>query len=186
MPGPSDPARVDLLVRWTTILICLSFVGVLARVAQLQTAPSDRLAVHAGDRVASRPVEGYRGEILDRRGRLLSTSRLGFRAFVDPERIDRERVDDLIVRLAAATDTDAGDFGMRLLRTLAANRGRRAALSGAADEQEAPLDQLRSMLFGRDDAEAAAPDANPREVADSGDQAEREAHPLSPGRARSD
>jgi len=181
MPGPSDPARVDLLVRWTTVLICLSFVGVLVRVAQLQTAPSARLAVHAGDRVASRPVEGYRGEILDRRGRLLSTSRLGFRAFVDPERTDRERVDELIVRLAAATDTDAGDFGMRLLRTLAANQKRRGVLAEATVEQEAPLDQLRGMLFGREDSRTPSPDASPREVAVSGVQPETdEAEPPSP------
>ena len=178
MAGRSDSLRVDLLIRWTTVLVCLSFVGVLARVAQLQTAPSARLAVHAGDRVASRPVEGYRGEILDRRGRLLSTSRLGFRAFVDPERIDTTRVDDLIVQLASATGTDAGDFGLRLLRTIATNAERRAALTDAPVMHETPLDQLRGMLFGREYDAAPDSDEGPSEAADTlGRSAEIKAEP---------
>jgi cell division protein FtsI/penicillin-binding protein 2 len=160
MPRHADPKarpdRIDRLIRWTGLLVCIALGATLLRVGQLQVAPGERLAAHAGDRVASRPVQGYRGEILDRRGRLLSTSRLGFRAFVDPERIDRARLDELIVQLADATGLEPWLVGARLVRALETNDTRRAALGRREPPAATPLDQLRA-LFGRPDAETTTP-----------------------------
>ncbi len=153
MAAQTDSTRVDVLVLWVGVLVSVCFAAVLVRVVQLQIVPSDRLAIYAVDRVASRPVEGYRGEILDRRGRLLSTSRLGYRVFIDPERVDREHVDDLIVRLSNATGVAAEDIGPRVLRTLSVNDDRRAGLPSSSTESLAPLDELRRMLFGSADTD---------------------------------
>lgn len=146
MDEPRSGDRVDALMRWTGVLIGLCFAAVLGRVVQLQTAPSAQLAGHAGDRVASRTVEGYRGEILDRRGRLLSTSRLGYRAFLDPERIDSNRIDDLVVQLATATGSKPDELGSRLLRALSLNDERRSR-NAVPDEPTTPLEQLKAKLF---------------------------------------
>lgn len=173
MPDVADPSRIDQVIRWTMVFVCLCFVGVIARVIQLQTAPSQQLTNYAGDRVASRPVEGYRGEILDRRGRLLSTSRLGYRVFIDPEQVDRTRVDDLIVQIAGATGAAPDQTGMRLLSTLATNDERRDQHATTVVEAEAPLDHLRSMLFGT--AEQDAPTEVDATTAETRDQQDADA-----------
>lgn len=168
MARPADAVRIDRLTLWTGLAICALLAGVVVRVAMLQVHPGERLADHAGDRVASRPVQGYRGEILDRRGRLLSTSRLGYRAFIDPERIDRDRVDELIVKLSGAAGVRADVVGERLLRSLAINDERRRAASAAvaADQSpQSPLDQLRLAL----NASALADEPSPADAAESGE-----------------
>lgn len=63
-----------------TILLCL----MLARVAQLQLAPGSRLAAFMGDRVTTLAEPAPRGDIRDRRGRIIACTRFGKRVFVDP------------------------------------------------------------------------------------------------------
>lgn len=61
---------------------------VLARVAQLQISPSEALVRHTPLTSSTRPEIAGRGDILDRRGRVLATSRIGYRLFVDPQEVD--------------------------------------------------------------------------------------------------
>lgn len=82
------PARQSLrIASWGTavaVAVTLALLLVPLRVLQLQLAPSEQLAAEvAGISSVSRTLV-RRGDLLDRRGRLLATSSLGWRAFADP------------------------------------------------------------------------------------------------------
>lgn len=83
----ADAAPVDRIQRWSTILL-LAVAAVLllsaARVAQLKLWPDPRLEAAAGGRQSTAREMSQRGEILDRRGRVLAASLVGYRLFVDP------------------------------------------------------------------------------------------------------
>lgn len=81
-------------------------LGIVLRVAQLQLRPSTELALQMSDRIATRQEPALRGDVLDRRGRLLSASRTGYRAFVDPVMLP-DPPDQVIVALSQAADVDA-------------------------------------------------------------------------------
>jgi cell division protein FtsI (penicillin-binding protein 3) len=86
-PAPSaKPAgpRPDGWSLFALGLITVMLLGLFARVTQLQTRPSPELAQHMGDRVSTVAEHGRRGDIYDRRERLLATSRWGFRLIIDP------------------------------------------------------------------------------------------------------
>lgn len=168
MRAPLPPVeRVDRIGLIASVVLCVLFLAVLGRVAQLQFSPGETLAAYAENRIATRPVQGYRGELLDRRGRLLSTSRLGYRAFVDPVELDRERIDGLIVRLSEITGEPADEVGRRIVRALAMNDERRGE-RGAEPVAERPhLMQAMAQLWG-----GAAEAAPPEFEAESSEEAE--------------
>ena len=73
---------------WATV-----FIGVLVaalalmplRVLTLQLSPDERLAAAAGRTHSTAHALAPRGDVLDRRGRVLATSTLGWRVFADPK-----------------------------------------------------------------------------------------------------
>ncbi len=164
-------ARVNLIVRLTGWGVCVLLAAVLGRIAWLQIAPSAELRSYAVDRVASRPVQGYRGEILDRRGRLLSTSRLGYRAFVDPERVDRDRLDAMIVQLAEVTGAPTEEVGQRVVRAVTLNDQRRPLHTAGGVTRPGPMAALRSWLGGGGQREAETPAIVPLAMVEGGNPA---------------
>ena len=58
----------------------LLLVACLVRVVQLETVPNDRLSSSLGRRTRSSVDFAFRGPILDRRGRVLAASVLGWRS----------------------------------------------------------------------------------------------------------
>lgn len=124
-----------LIGRLTVIGFLVVFGVLLARVAQLQVAPGEQLARFIDDRHTARSVPALRGELHDRRGRLLATTRFGYRVFIDPERLT-DPADEVIVRLAEAMDKPTDEVGERLARRLAENERRR--MLREAGEQDAP------------------------------------------------
>ena len=116
--------RVGRLMVWVSIAL---LAAVLVRVGFLQIRPSLELQVYARDRISSRPIMGYRGEILDRRGRLLSTTRPGYRVFLDPERLDMDTLDESIVAIANAVGVPVEKVGERVVRAVSTNADRRKA-----------------------------------------------------------
>ena len=116
--------------RWAlAVTLCLSAVLVasFARVVQLQLAPGERLGAFVGQRTSMWTEGGWRGDILDRRGRPLAISRLGYRAFIDPLRLGeltQERIDGVIDRLARAMEMPAGEVRTRVMERLGASRTR--------------------------------------------------------------
>ena len=79
-----SPARVLLVGRVMIVLVTVALLALLGRVVQLQTHPGERLAVKLGSQQSTRLLPGRRGTVLDRRGRVLATTRVAKRLFVDP------------------------------------------------------------------------------------------------------
>lgn len=79
-----SPARVLLVGRVMIILITVVLLGLVGRVVQLQTSPEERLAAKVGTQVTTKKLSGRRGTILDRKGRVLATTRVANKLFVDP------------------------------------------------------------------------------------------------------
>jgi cell division protein FtsI/penicillin-binding protein 2 len=65
--------------------IMLGIVCVLARVVQLKLEPDPRMIKAIGSPFSSRPQLARRGDIVDRRGRIIATTTIGYRLFVDPQ-----------------------------------------------------------------------------------------------------
>ncbi len=79
-----SPARVLMVGRVMIILVTVVLLALLGRVVQLQTNPQDRLAAKLGSQQSTRHLLGRRGTILDRNGRVLATTRVAKRLFIDP------------------------------------------------------------------------------------------------------
>ncbi len=79
-----SPARVLLVGRVMIVGVTVVLLALLGRVVQLQTHPEERLAAKLGSQQSTRSLPGRRGTILDRRGRVLATTRVAQKLFVDP------------------------------------------------------------------------------------------------------
>jgi cell division protein FtsI/penicillin-binding protein 2 len=82
----NDPASTRIRT-WTRITLGCTMVALsltLVRVAQLKLAPPDKLDAAAGRRTSERAELAPRGEVLDRRGRPLAMSLVGYRLYCDP------------------------------------------------------------------------------------------------------
>ena len=64
--------------------LVLALLLIPLRVIQLQKWPNEALAAAAGRTQATAGAMAHRGDVLDRRGRVLATSTVGWRVFVDP------------------------------------------------------------------------------------------------------
>lgn len=85
---PQHDAQMLRVTAWGRVLIWTIIVlmgAQLIRVAQLKINPDDRLAAAVGTPTSSRPEVVRRGDLLDRRGRVVATTTLGYRLFVDPQ-----------------------------------------------------------------------------------------------------
>ena len=69
-------------------VVTLAMALLLGRVAQLQWQPPQRLADQLGDRKSTAKLVARRGALLDREGRHLAVSHIGYRLFVDPQLIE--------------------------------------------------------------------------------------------------
>lgn len=158
--------RADRVIVVVVIGVLVGMVAVLARVAQLQLAPPDRLSQVMPRRESIRPVEGYRGELHDRVGRLVATSRMGYRVFIDPVTFSERTaaqvragvptVDEAIFDLAQAIELNPAEVGNRVMSALSYNRdvlmGKsiEAGVSRSrADDEISGLEVLLSALQAR-------------------------------------
>ncbi len=107
MPTPLSEVRQkqsDRIALWgkrMLIAIVIGMVGLLGRVVQLKTAPDERLAPAVGSSVSTRAEMTRRGDLLDRQGRVIATSTIGFKLFLDPRVVDD--LGTIAVELAAVT-----------------------------------------------------------------------------------
>ncbi len=106
-------------------LTLIVFLVVIGRVAQLQMAPGERLAAHMSDHELVREQWVRRGDLLDRRGRLLAGTRVGRRVFVDPVVFPTPSA-PAIRELAETMGLDVSAVGERIVLRQARNE-RRAA-----------------------------------------------------------
>lgn len=119
--GRRPDRRILNIGRAAVALVSLAFVVLLARVAQLQVHPADRLVEQMTPRVAARIEPPPRGELQDRLGRPLAVTRFGARVLVDPTILDRRTLDQTIVKLAQASGLDPDLIGTTIQHALDRN-----------------------------------------------------------------
>ncbi len=135
--------------------------AVTARIVMLQTHPSEQLARFIDDRTSSWQVEPIRGDLRDRRGRVISTSRFEYRLAIDPATFP-DPPDQAIVRLAEITGIDAGTIGSKVVAALGENDIRRRVLEQWTAPEAGPVDDsLVGRLLGRLGVEPPAREAQP-------------------------
>ena len=87
-PDPTlGSGRVLLVGRVVAVVITLAMLGLIGRVAQLQVSPPPEMAPLIGSQYSTTTLMGRRGSITDREGRVLATTGLAHRLYVDPKRI---------------------------------------------------------------------------------------------------
>ncbi|MDY7107029.1 MAG: penicillin-binding protein 2 [Planctomycetota bacterium] len=96
--------RIAAWGRLIVALLIVAMLGVLGRVVQLKLGPDPRMAEAVGTAISSRPELGRRGDLLDRRGRVIASSTVGYRLFVDPKEV--EDIATIAVDLAAIIGGD--------------------------------------------------------------------------------
>lgn len=79
--------RIRVCTRTVLLATIAALALTLLRVAQLKTLPPGQLEPAMGSRTSTSPELAARGRILDRRGRVLATSVVGYRLFADPATI---------------------------------------------------------------------------------------------------
>ncbi len=153
-------ARADRVARLLSVGVCLALVVLLGRIAQLKAAPGEALSASIESRLSRQGLDGSRGELLDRRGRVLSTTRFGYRVVVDPVAAG-DRVDEVIVGLSGVLGISPADVGARVMGALIENDDRGARSRGAPPAEAGSLfDSVRRRL-GLETADARQPDAEP-------------------------
>lgn len=117
--------RVNATVWCVRLAMVLGALLVVAQVARLQAAPPQSLVSFVSPREARRALLAPRGDLLDRRGRVLATTEMGSRVIVDPVHA-QHAVDKTILRLVEALGTDPMVVGPRIAYAVAENERRRA------------------------------------------------------------
>lgn len=86
---PQDGARRVLIVGYVIIgLVTAGLLVVLGRVVQLQTRPDTNIAALKDTQTSTVPILARRASLTDRRGRVLTSSRIKQRLYVDPLEIE--------------------------------------------------------------------------------------------------
>lgn len=132
--------RASLVGRAVMIGASLLLAAVLARVVWLQVSPDPRLAERIDERVRARTLPAVRGELVDRRGRVLSTTRLARRIVIDPTQLG-DRVDEVITVVSDRLGLPPDELGMRVYRAIADNSAIEQAGEGTRSRY-LPIDLL--------------------------------------------
>ena len=143
-------AELTSRFQWTVTLVLGLILVLLAtmvgRVAQLQIAPSEALQEHLVPRTTTKRLLPIRGDILDRRGRLLSATRFGERVYVDPTMLPSPP-DEAIVRLSKLTGVPEVVIGEKIMKAIEFNAVYYAANPKPGSEAEiSKADALRRLL----------------------------------------
>ncbi|MBL4809908.1 MAG: penicillin-binding protein 2 [Phycisphaerales bacterium] len=123
--------RVILAIR---VLVISALVLVLGRVVQLQISPTPELAAHVQPRATTHSLGATRGDLLDRRGRVLATTRIAKRVIIDPTTIEAN-LDQAVMGLAGVLSVDPGRLGQKIIGAVIENN-RRAAVIERMDQRE--------------------------------------------------
>jgi cell division protein FtsI (penicillin-binding protein 3) len=129
--------RCMVTARVLLVLFGVCLVACVVRVGQLQLRPGDELGPFVDERLGVQIEPGIRGDVLDRRGRVLATSRVLYQPILDPEAV-RGEPDRAVVALAETLGERLGEsadsIGERLMTALAYND---VVRSGKAENPDA-------------------------------------------------
>ena len=119
MAGPNETrhAQSNRAAAWARLLVLglvLAMLGLLGRVAQLKLHPDAQLLQTVTPPVSSRPEFARRGHLLDARNRLIATSTMGYRLFVDPSQM--VDASTLAVDLGAVLGEDPIEIDKKILQ----------------------------------------------------------------------
>ncbi len=153
-------SRCDSVACGAAGFMTLLLVVMLARVAQLQLAPGERLSEHMQERVTRRSVPAARGDIVDRAGRFLATSEFGYRVFVDPTEFP-DPPHESIARLMAALGDHSGEFGAKIVARMMLNQERLAAAGLTRDPEDKTGEVWKRLTSMAKKAESVPPGAGP-------------------------
>jgi len=142
--GETTRDRVGVIGSVLVFAMSAALVGLLVRVAQLQTKPMGELDGASLERTRATSVAAPRGDLVDRRGRVLATTRFGYRAFVDPVTFP-EPPDLAILPLAAAVGERPDVVAERVLSRIEINR-RRLADTVAGGEAPESAELIRYVV----------------------------------------
>lgn len=140
--------RAVFVSRFFAGLSTLVLVIVAARVAQLKIDPGERLSVYISNRVGFEREPSARGDLLDRRGRPVSMSEVGFRVVIDPVAAESS-MDRIIVALADTLGVSTEEVGAPLVRAVERNReirGMSAAEEAVRSADAGDEEEDRSLL----------------------------------------
>lgn len=165
--GGRSTDRIDLVALGVVAGMTLLLVGLMARIVQLQVWPSEDLRRFMGSRTSELVEPGRRGDLLDRRGRLLAATRFGYRVFVDPEHFPgaaSPRFEESVRRVAEAIGRPVEEVRARIESAMARNERLRAAQSAATPPPTPPpalgpgagADPGQGLSAGDEGEEAAA------------------------------
>jgi cell division protein FtsI (penicillin-binding protein 3) len=136
-------------------VITLALLVVLGRVAMLQVAPDARLRQALAQHKVVERFEAPRGDILDRRGRVLAATRIADRMFMDPAMLPIDAtLPKRIAQLADAIGADPDELAGRVLATISRSVNnfhdtgrfmRYATLSGPLSREQAAA--VRAMAI---------------------------------------
>ena len=128
------------IAAWTIAAVVIAAAGLLVitgRVIQLKIAPSEQLTAAMADPFSTRTSVGRRGDLVDRNGRLLATSTIGWRLFIDPAEV--EDLATIGVQIQSLIGLDAIEIDQRLSRRL---RSRFVPISGILEDWQ--VDRIQS------------------------------------------
>ncbi|HYF13599.1 MAG TPA: penicillin-binding protein 2 [Phycisphaerales bacterium] len=176
MPTSSPDKSFQIVAAGMCAAITLALVVMLGRVAQLQLAPGVRLVEHMKPRITEREEVALRGDILDRRGRLIASTSIARRVVVDPvEFAKQEDVPGAIRRLAEAMAAPHAEIKARIEAVVAANAETQRVADGwpatatpdliaklvARRDKERKAQEAAHPAPGNGDAETPEPDHPP-------------------------
>jgi len=156
----AQSAGTRRLARWAGAACCVALALTTLRVVQLKVAPSPRLEPAAGMRTSVRKEIAQRGEVLDRRGRPIAMSLVGYRLYCDPAFIYETGWDKARAAAKRQPGTEASCDPFRdaaaalapvlkvppqAIQELLRSNAERRYLVLAKDVDEAQVDALRTM-----------------------------------------
>lgn len=114
-PGP--PLRALLPVRLIALgIVCgLAMAGLIARLAYLQLVIHPQLLQRSeGNRLRIVPIPASRGNVYDRKGRLLAGSRFSYSVTLHPTKLDKKSADEVYQRLEELLALPAEDIARKV------------------------------------------------------------------------
>ena len=106
----------DRAMAWTKLVVFAMIVGfglLLVRVGQMKLRPDAQLAQAVSPRLSSLSELAKRGDLLDARHRVLATSTVAYRLFVDPTVVSDAQT--IAVDIAEVIDADPVEIDQRIL-----------------------------------------------------------------------
>lgn len=152
---PAARRRIDrtaVIARLFAGVVTIVMLAVVARVGQLKLEPGPQLGRYVSDRVGLETEPSPRGDLLDRRGRALSMSEVGYRVIIDPVAAEGA-MDRVIVELAERLGVRADEIGTPLAEAVARNASiredRAEALRQATADDPLTFTGRLKGLFGQ-------------------------------------